>query len=51
MSKFWIDYATSVMIEAKTAEEAEELFWNDDYKALRYGNIQIDGVEEVEEDD
>ncbi len=51
MAKFWIDYSTSELIEAETAEEAEEKFWNgagDD--CLGVGVIQIDGIEEVEDD-
>jgi hypothetical protein len=49
MAKFWIDYSTSVLIEAETAEEAKEIFWNGDYDALGCGEIQIDGFEEVED--
>ena len=50
MGKFWIDYSTSVLIEAETAEEAEKLFWDDNYDALGYAEISIDGIEEAEND-
>lgn len=49
MARFWIDYSTSVLIEAKTAEEAEELFWDGNYEALGYADIGIDGIEEEED--
>lgn len=49
MARFWIDYSTSVLIEAETAEEAEELFWNGNYEVLDYAEIGIDGIEEEED--
>lgn len=50
MGKFWIDYSTSVLIEAKNAEEAEQLFWDDNYDMLGCAEISIDGIEEEEDD-
>ena len=50
MGKFWIDYSTSVLIEAETAEEAEKLFWNGDGDVLGFAEISIDGIEEEEDD-
>jgi len=49
MGRFWIDYSTSVLIEAETAEEAEELFWNGNYEALGYADIGLIGIEEKED--
>ena len=49
MGKFWIDYSTAVLIEAETAEEAENLFWDGSFNQLGCAEIQIDGIEEVEE--
>ena len=51
MAKFWIDYSESVLIEAKDKEEALTLFWSGNYKALKYSDTEIDGIEEVEEED
>lgn len=49
MSKFWIDYSTSVCIEAETAEEAVEQFWaGDESNVVACAEIQIDSVEEGE---
>lgn len=50
MSRFWIDYSTSVCIEAETAEDALRQFWNDD-KSNEVGSaeIQVDCVEEESE--
>jgi hypothetical protein len=50
MGRFWIDYSTSVLIEAETAEKAEELFWDGNYDALGCAEISIDGIEEAEDD-
>ena len=50
MAKFWIDYSTSVLIEAETREEAEALFWDGNYEALKYSDIEIDCIEEEKED-
>jgi len=50
MAKFWIDYSTSVLIEAETAEEAEQLFWNGSYDVLGCSEIQIDGIEKEEDE-
>lgn len=47
--KYWIDYSTSVLIEAETAEEAEKLFWNGNFEPLGYAEIGIDGIEEEED--
>ena len=49
MARFWIDYSTSVLIEAENADEAEKLFWNGDYEALGCAEISIDGIEEEED--
>ena len=49
MGRFWIDYSTSVLIEAETAEEAEKLFWNGGYDELGRAEISIDGIEEEED--
>jgi len=46
MAKFWIDYARSVLIEADSAKDAEEKFWNDNYEALDTTDIQICLIEE-----
>lgn len=46
MARFWIDYSTSVLIEAETAEEAEKLFWDGCYDDLGCGETIIDGIEE-----
>jgi len=54
MKKFWIDYSCSILVEAETVEEAEKKFWNscsDDEIAIGFGEMQIDGIEEKEEDD
>lgn len=50
MSKYWVDFSASVLIEAETAKEAEKLFWNSNYGELHIDEIQIDGIEEVEND-
>ena len=50
MGRFWVDYSTSVLIEAETAEEAEELFWDGSYNQLGCVEIRIDGIEEDEDD-
>ena len=50
MGKYWIDYSTAELIEAETAEEAEELFWNGNGNVLGVAEIRIDGIEEVEND-
>jgi hypothetical protein len=50
MAKFWIDYSTSVCIEAKTAEDALRQFWvGDESNEVGYAEIQIDSVEEEED--
>jgi hypothetical protein len=49
MGRFWIDYSTAVLIEAETAEEAENLFWDGGYDELGCAEIRIDGIEEVED--
>jgi hypothetical protein len=49
LGKFWINYSTAELIEAETAEKAEELFWNDDGNVLAVAEIRIDGIEEVED--
>jgi hypothetical protein len=49
MARFWVDYSTSVLIEAETAEEAEKLFWDGSYDELGCAEIQIDGIEEDED--
>lgn len=49
MARFWIDYSTAILIEAETAEEAEELFWNGGYDELGTAEIRIDGIEEEED--
>ena len=51
MPRFWIDYSTSVLIEAETAEEAREKFWNGEEDCLGCGDIYIDAIEEEEDDD
>ena len=49
MPSFWIDYSTSVCIEAETTEEAVEKFWaGDEGEVIAYAEIQIDSVEEGE---
>lgn len=50
MGKFWIDYSTSVLIEADSAEEAEALFWDGNFQPIACSEIDIDGIEEEEED-
>lgn len=49
MGKFWINYSTAILIEAETAEEAEQLFWDGGYDELGVAEIRIDGIEEVED--
>lgn len=53
MSKFYIDFSGYCVIEAETAEDAENKFW----KGLRspsadaYDDIyDIDGIEEIKKD-
>ena len=46
MAKFWIDYARSVLIEADSAEDAKEKFWNDNYEELGTTDIRICLIEE-----
>ena len=48
MARFWIDYSTSVLIEAETAEEAEKKFWNYEEDSVGWSEIQIDRIEEEE---
>lgn len=49
MARFWIDYSTSVCIEAETAEEAISQFWaGDESNEVGCAEIQIDSVEEGE---
>lgn len=51
MSKFWIDYSTSVCIKAETAEEAVEQFWaGDRSNEVGHAEFQIDCVEEEREE-
>ena len=50
MKKFWVDYQASMVIEAETAEEAEDIFYQ-----VYAGNetrkyTQVNDIEEVEED-
>lgn len=47
--KYWVDYSSSVLIEAETAEEAEKLFWGGS-DVLACSEISIDGIEEEDED-
>ena len=50
MKKFWIDYSTSMCIEAETADDALQQFWNcDPSNLIGVGEIQVDGIEEVED--
>lgn len=49
MARFWIDYSTSVCIEAETKEEAISQFWaGDESNEVGRAEIQIDSVEEGE---
>ena len=50
MKRFWVDYQASMKIEAETAEEAEELFYqvyNDDTRQY----LQVNEIEEIEDED
>ena len=59
--KFAVDFEGWIEVEAKDAEEAQDIFWNwagdaQDYaighykkKILRSPRIEYDGVEEIEE--
>ena len=49
MNRYWIDYSTSVCIEAENADEAERLFWEGDHSVeVGCGPISIDSIEEDE---
>jgi hypothetical protein len=49
MARFWIDYSTSVCIEADTKEEAINQFWaGDESNVVASAEIQIDSVEKGE---
>ena len=50
MKKFWVDYQASIQIEAETAKEAENIFYQvyvDDTR--RYA--RVNDIEEVEGDE
>lgn len=47
MNKFWIDYSTSVLVEAPTKEEALERFWENEIEYfLAHGLIEVNGLEQ-----
>ena len=51
MARFWIDYSTSVCIEAETKEEALNQFWTGDKSnEVGYTDIEVDCVEEESEE-
>ncbi len=51
MARFWIDYSTSVCIEAETKEEALKQFWaGDRSNEVGCGEIEVDCVEEEKEE-
>jgi hypothetical protein len=51
MAKFWVDYATYVLIEAETAEEARKLFLIGCYEPYRPAEREILGIEESDENE
>jgi len=49
--KYWIDFSSSIQVEADNAEQAKEMFWNicsEKFPELTY--TELNCVEEIKED-
>lgn len=53
MKKFYVDFSGWTEIEAESAEEAKDIFWEDIYKkvSIPMYDVEIDCLEEEEEED
>lgn len=50
MAKFWVDFSASVIVEAKTWEEAKERFFEEElFATKKYHYVEVNDVEEIEE--
>lgn len=50
MAQFWVDFSASVIVEAKTWEEAKEKFFEEKLFATKKCHyVEVNDVEEIEE--
>lgn len=50
MAHFWVDFSASVIVEAKTEEEAKEKFFKEKFfTTKKYHYVEVSDIEEIDE--